>query len=949
MRIAFCLSLVLTGWAPLHAAEAIKPEDPKLGRPVDFYQDVFPILQSKCLACHSAVVKESDLILESAATILKGGASGESVIPGKPEESYLYRVAARIDDPVMPPLPNKVQAKALTPRELGIFQKWIEEGAKGGDRQVDTTITWQPVPESYKAVYSLALGTEQRFIYTGRGNRIFVYDLVSGQEISKFTDPALLALRQGEQPLYGPGVAQRDFVHSLAVSPDGKTIASGGFRAVKLWEKAAPSQLASLTLPANVESSTVDQTGSWAAFLLEDNRIQLWNLANGQPGLLIPADDQVLTSICFGPEGKTIVAGTEAGVIRVSQLSDGATTLGLKTPAAIQAIAGLTEGAQLVTAHGDNVVRVWNWADVQKPAEEGKDAPKPVVELKGHTQPISAMQINAERKELVTGSRDATVRVWNLADGKQLFSQNVGGVVTAVVMTVDGQLIAGAGENKVSQIWSRDGKKVAEIQGHQSLTSDLLHKTDDQTVAKAQLALADQALKEAEKDQTQREESLTKANEQKEKVAKELVEAEKKATEAKTKVDEAATKLAEKPEDAALKKSKDDADKAFNTTEEARKKAMDAVTSANRSIELSQQSIETAKKNVAQRAAAKAASEAKQKSADELLAKAKEAATAAQQAVTSLHLGAGGKTLITSGANQPVQRWNLSTGQGVGIVNLPVEHPKLTQLTTTGSLIALDSANQATAWDIADNWSLVATLGVDPANPLDVSKSPFEDRVTALAFSPDGTLLATGGGEPSRNGELMLWDVKAKKLARKIEEAHSDTISDIEFSRDGLLLATGAADKFVKVFHVADGSLLRAYEGHTDHVLGVSFKADQSLLVSAGADKAIKVWNVETGEQARTISNYSKQVTAVDFVGVTDNIISCGGDKTVKYHKAANGQNYRSFTGNSDFVYSVISTGDEGLVIAAGEDGAVRVWNGKDGKLLHSFEAPAAMTETVLR
>ncbi|QDT34314.1 c-type cytochrome domain-containing protein [Thalassoglobus polymorphus] len=949
MRIALCLIVLLTICSTSFADETIKPADPKLGRAVDFYQDVYPILQSKCLACHSGALKENDLALESAESILKGGASGESVVPGKPEESYMYLVAARIDEPVMPPLPNKVQAKALTPKELGILKQWITEGAKAGERQVDNSIAWQPVPESYKAVYSLALGPDNRFVYAGRGNRIFVYDVYSGEEVARMSDPGLLALREGDQPIYGAGVAHRDFVHSLAISPNGQTLASGGYRNVKLWNREAPAPLGNLDLPAKVKATAVDTTGNWAAFLLEDNRIQLWNLTNGQPGLVIAADDQVLHSIAFGPEGKTVLSGTESGTIRISKIADGTTTLGLKTPSAIHAIASIGEPAQIVTANLDHVARIWNWADAQKPVAEGAEAPKPALELKGHTQPITAIEVFGERKEVVTGSKDATVRVWNLADGKGLFNQNIGGPVTAVAMSSDGQFIAGSGENKIARIWDRKGTKLGDVQGTQVLTRDLQQKTDDQTVAKAQFALADKALKDAEKDKTQREESLKSANEQKEKVTKELAEAEKKATEAKAKLDEATKLLAEKPEDAALKKAKEAAEKAYQPLEDARKKAMDAVTSATRAIELSTQSVETAKKTVQAKTQAKTDADKKQKAADAELAKVKDLVTKANQVMASVHFSPNGKVLYTSGVGQPIQLWNVPDGKAIGVTAVPVEQVAKTLLTPTGAMIVLNAENKVSSWDISPRWSLAATLGPDPANALDTSKSKFEDRVTALAFSPDGTLLATGGGEPSRNGELMLWNVESHQLVRQIPDAHSDTISDIEFSRDGQFIVTGASDKFVKVFKVADGSHLRSYEGHTDHVLGVAFKEDQSSLASAGADNAIKIWNVETGEQRRTISNYGKQVTSVDFVGVTDNIISSGGDKGVKYHTAANGRNYRSFAGNNDFVYVALSTGDESLVIAAGEDGVVRVWNGKDGKLIVSFAAPEVKTETAQR
>lgn len=950
MKVALSLMCVGFFCSLAIADEAITPADPQLGRPVDFYRDVYPILESKCLACHSAAVKEGDLILESAESLIKGGASGEAVVAGQPDESYLYRVAARVDEPVMPPLPNKVQASALTPLELGTLKQWIVEGAQAGQRQVETSIAWQPVPDTFKAVYSLAMDPNRRFVYAGRGNRIFAYDLVSGQELSRFTDPTLLSLRQDDQPFYGPGVAHRDFVHSLAVSPDGQLIASGGFRVVKLWQRQAPVQAASIQLPAKPTSMAIDPSATIAAFLLEDQRIQLWNMTNGQPGVLLPASDHQVTALAIGPDGKTIVTATESGEISVSQVADGSTTPGLTTPGPITALATTSAEEKLLTAHADNIIRIWNWADVQKPVAEGAEPPAPVAELKGHSQAVTVLSVVADRQELLSGSRDGTVRVWNLQDGKQLFSQNLGAPVTALSMSADGNHIAAAGENQQTIVWNRGNQKLATVQGDQSLAALVQRRTDDQTVAKAQLAQADKALQDAEKDLTQREESLKQANEQKDKVTKELEEAKTKLDEAKSKAEDAAKKLEEKPEDGGLKKAKEEADKALTAAEEAHLKAMDAVGSANRAIELSQQSIDTAKQNVEQRKANKTAAEAQQAAADAALAQSNEAVKSSNSVVAGTGFSAEGTLLTTVGSGQPVQWWHATSGQPVGTVALPGGEFSMQAVLQNGFVVTVDPQHAASVWDISPRWTLKTVLGVDPANPLDVSQSKFEDRVTALAFSPDGQLLATGGGEASRNGELMLWNVADGQLVRTIEEAHSDSISDLEFSRDGKLLVTGAADKFVKVFHVEDGSLYRAYEGHTDHVLGVAFKADQSSLASAGADKAIKIWNFETGEQQRTISNYSKQVTSVDYVGVSDNLISGSGDRNVKYHRAANGQNFRTFGGNGDFVYASLSTGDEALVVAAGEDGVVRVWDGRNGKLLHSFTPPeSSPAETAQR
>ena len=98
---------------------AIVPEAVNLGRPVDFEKDVYPILDASCLACHNAAITENGLNLEDVAHILKGGKKGPSVIPKDPDKSLLFKLASRGMAPAMPPLPNKVQAEALTPKDSG--------------------------------------------------------------------------------------------------------------------------------------------------------------------------------------------------------------------------------------------------------------------------------------------------------------------------------------------------------------------------------------------------------------------------------------------------------------------------------------------------------------------------------------------------------------------------------------------------------------------------------------------------------------------------------------------------------------------------------------------------------------------------------------------------------------------------------------------------------------
>jgi WD40 repeat protein len=217
----------------------------------------------------------------------------------------------------------------------------------------------------------------------------------------------------------------------------------------------------------------------------------------------------------------------------------------------------------------------------------------------------------------------------------------------------------------------------------------------------------------------------------------------------------------------------------------------------------------------------------------------------------------------------------------------------------------------------------------------------FADRVVALEFSHDSKLLATGGGAPTTDGEIKIFDAVSGKLVVEIQGGHSDTVFGVSFSPDDKKLATCGADKFVKTFEIPSGKFLKAFEGHTHHVLGVGWKGDGKLLASAGADNVIKIWEFDKGEQLRTIAGSSKQITRLVFIGKSDQFATCSGDQTVRFWNI-NGGNTRNFGGNADFLYALAVSPDGALVAAGGQEGIVRVYNGSNGQLLKSLLPPDA-------
>ncbi len=950
--LLFGLSLLCSGLALADDKEAevkkIEPEAVTLGRPVDFQKDVYPFLEANCVGCHNVAIDEGKLNLEEVDTILKGGKRGPAVVAKDPEKSLLFLLASRSQKPAMPPLPNQVDAHALSPKQVGLLKQWILEGASGGSGSTQTAVNWQPLPGGIKSVYSIALAARTNIVAAGRGNQIYLYEVATGRELGQLFDPHLSSLKWNDQPMYPQGAAHRDFVHSLAFSPDGNLLASGGYRVVKLWQKPQNEQAFKIAAEQPATALVLSGDQKLAAIARADNAIQIAQATDGAVIKTLTGHTAPATGLAFSPDGTKLYSASTDKTLRCWNLADGQQLWQIDSPAPMRDLVVNKEGTLLVTADEDNKLRVWNSTPEQKKDAEGKPVPiAPVRELNGHGKVVTSVAlILSSGSQIVSGSEDGTVRVWDINSGGQVRTMNHGGSVTDVAASADGKAIASTSTTNTAKLWNAaNGQQMAEVKGSIPSFHQLNDANEDKTVSDQLVKLADAAEKEADKNLKDREAAVKTATEAKTKADEAVKEPQKKADEAAAKLKAAQDELAAKTDDANLKKKVEDAQKEADKQRDELKKVQDAQAAAARSLELANKSVESAKTLLEE---AKAKHAESKKRFEELNAKVTEATNANNASVKPLQtvaFSADSKIFATAGDDQVVQLWSATTGQPIDTLSGHAGAIGELAFGAGDALLSASADKTIISWRTNAPWKLIATLGPTGDDPLDLSTSPFINRISALDFSRDGQFLATGGGEPSRSGELMIWNVAERKLLQNIEDAHSDTVLGVEFSRDGKSLVSGAADKFVKTFDVATGKPIRSFEGHTHHVMDVAWKADQTTLVSAGADNAIKVWNVSTGEQQATITNYSKQVTAIQFIGTSENVVSCGGDKTVRFHKVSNRQNYRSFSGNNDYVYSAVATPDEKLVVAGGEDGVVRVWNGQNGQVIYSFSPPAPPAE----
>jgi WD40 repeat protein len=297
-----------------------------------------------------------------------------------------------------------------------------------------------------------------------------------------------------------------------------------------------------------------------------------------------------------------------------------------------------------------------------------------------------------------------------------------------------------------------------------------------------------------------------------------------------------------------------------------------------------------------------------------------------------------GPWLIASEEDSTLHYFAAETGRA-GPVRKISDKP-IANLASNGTTLLTFSDADLNGVEVGPVWKLEREIG-DGSD-----KSPLADRVLALDFSADGKLLATGGGVPSRSGELKIWNVADGSLVREIKDAHSDTIFSVRFSPDQTHIASGAADKLMKVFEVASGKFVRSFEGHTHHVLNVSWMRHGRTLASAGADSAIKVWDFASGEQKKTITGVTREITAFQFLDGPAEALAASGDNQLRLLRE-DGGNVRTFSGASDYTQTAAITPDGRFLVAGGSDSQFRLWSAEKGDLLKTFAPPSRATRSL--
>ncbi|WP_225896628.1 WD40 repeat domain-containing protein [Amazonocrinis nigriterrae] len=309
---------------------------------------------------------------------------------------------------------------------------------------------WQTLKGHTRGINCLAFssrcknGTTSPILASGSRGETKLWDLTKGELIDTLS----------EYPWVVSGLV--DQVNSLAFSPDGQTLVSGGGDStIKIWHVGALDLIDILHKHNGVVRCVAfTPDGRMIATGGDDRRILFWDLMRRQVAIALSLDDTAAHSLALSRDGQTLITGSYRK-IKVWQNPLQIKTKNLKDVEPLHTLMGHShivgslamsaDGKLLVSGSWDHTIKIWY-------LETGRL----IRTLKGHTDRVYAIALSPDEQIIASGSADKTIKLWHLETGELLATfTGHNNIVTALAFTASGEMLVSGSLDKTIKIWQR--------------------------------------------------------------------------------------------------------------------------------------------------------------------------------------------------------------------------------------------------------------------------------------------------------------------------------------------------------------------------------------------------------------------------------------------------------------------------------------------------------------
>ena len=446
-------AVVGTCWSLL-ALVALAADAPPTGE-VSYFRQVLPILRAKnCTGCHQPAKKGGEYVMTEFAGLLKGGESGSpAIVPGKPAESYLIEQITPKDGKADMPK----DLPPLTDAEIAIITKWIEQGAKD-----DTPASNRPQYDaSHPPVYMAAPVLKS------------VEFSPDGQTLAIGGYHEVLLHKADGSGLIGRLVGQSERIESARFSADGKFLAvSGGspgrFGELQIWDIEKREMKLSLMIGYDTcYGASWSPNGKMVAIGCPDNTIRAFDVETGKQVLFSGAHNDWVLDTTFSVNSdhvisvsrdmsmKLVEVATQRFIDNITSITPGALKGGLicieRHPTKDELLCGGSDGAPKI------------FKMVRTQARQIGDNANLIREFAPMPGRVYGVAFSADGNRIAAASSNdgkGEIRVYNAADGAIIWKVEVpeGGQFT-VDFSPDGNTVAAGGfDGDVRLFAAADGK-----------------------------------------------------------------------------------------------------------------------------------------------------------------------------------------------------------------------------------------------------------------------------------------------------------------------------------------------------------------------------------------------------------------------------------------------------------------------------------------------------------